>query len=239
MFAAITPSLSNPLTFNLGTVTNADAITATKETITVRLRAVVKNIVTVQRGTQIPNRGQVTFTNASGNGITVASVYINQFVNVPAPVVTKTSSPVTVQGGQRVTFNVRAENQNVTRPAPLFNVNVNDPLNADYHNLMVVSMVPYGSGINATNNSTPTQLNVDIDRLDPGEYVDIIYTADLVTNIPYDGTISNVVLLTGSTLPGNHGTGDATPAIRAQRPEKGRGRAVSTTCANRLPPRCM
>ncbi len=211
VFAAITPSLSNPLTFNLGTVTNADAITATKETITVRLRAVVKNIVTVQRGTQIPNRGQVTFTNASGNRITVASVYINQFVNVPAPVVTKTSSPVTVQGGQRVTFNVRAENQNVTRPAPLFNVNVNDPLNADYHNLMVVSMVPYGSGINATNNSTPTQLNVDIDRLDPGEYVDIIYTADLVTNIPYDGTISNVVLLTGSTLPGNHGTGDATP----------------------------
>lgn len=211
VFVAITPSLSSPLTFNLGTVTNADAITATKETITVRLRAVVKNLATVQRGTQIPNRGQIIFTNASGNRITVASVYINQFVNLPAPVVTKTSSPVTVQGGQRVTFTVRAENQNVTRPAPLFNVNVNDPLNADYHNLMVVSMVPYGSGINATNNSTPTQLNVDIDRLDPGEYLDITYTADLVTNIPYDGTISNTVLLTGSTLPGDHGTGDATP----------------------------
>ena len=211
VFTAITPSLSSPLTFSLGTVTNLDTTTATKETLTMHLRAVVKNIGTVQRGTQIPNRGQVTFTNASGNRITVASVYINQFVNVPAPVVTKTSSPVTVQGGQRVTFTVRAENQNVTRPAPLFNVNASDPLNANYHNLIVVSMVAHGSGINAINNSSSTQLNVDIDRLDPGEYMDITYTADLVTNIPYDGTISNSVLLTGSTLPGDHGTGNATP----------------------------
>jgi len=211
VFAAITPSLSSPLTFNLGRVTNMDTATGTKETITIRLRAVVKNIATVQRGTQIPNRGQITFTNGIGNRITVASVYINQFVNVPAPVVTKISNPVTVQGGQRVTFTVRAENQNVTRSAPLFNINVSDPLNASYHNIIVVSMVPYGPGINATNNSTSTQLNVDIDRLDPGEYLDITYTADLVTNIPYDGTISNSVLLTGSTVPGDHGTGNATP----------------------------
>jgi uncharacterized repeat protein (TIGR01451 family)/fimbrial isopeptide formation D2 family protein len=93
----------------------------------------------------------------------------------------------------------------------MFNINVIDNLNANYQNLGNVSVVAHAADNTWVNNSTLSQLNIDINRLNPGEYFDITYTASVAPNVAYGSTISNSVLLTGTSLPGDHGSGGATP----------------------------
>ncbi len=50
-----------------------------------------------------------------------------------------------------------------------------------------------------------------IDQLDPGECVDVTYTATLANSVQYAEEITNVASVNATSLPGDHGTGDATP----------------------------
>lgn len=212
VFESIAPSSLSPLSFNLGNVSNINTDAVAKATVTLRLNAIVKNVTDVQRGTLIANQGQVQFNAAEGSRITVATGIVNSYVNIPSPYVTKSCSPVVVQGGQLVTFTITAANQDITRSAPMFNVNVSDVLGVDYQDdLQIVSIESNAADNTTANHSTSSQLDVDIGRINPGEYFRITYTASVVPGVAYGSTISNSVLLTGTSLPGDHGTGNATP----------------------------
>jgi uncharacterized repeat protein (TIGR01451 family)/fimbrial isopeptide formation D2 family protein len=211
-FETIVPSATSPLSFSIGTVNNTNTDPASRATITMRVNAVAKNVSGVQRGTQLANLGQVQFNAAGGSRITVATNTVNSFVNIPSPFISKTADPAVVEGGQAVTFAVRVQNQSIARSAPMFNINVLDALDSNYHNLHgIVINTAHASDTFTVNNSTSTQLNIDIRRLNPGEYIDITYVADVIPGVAYGSTISNTVLLTATSLPGDHGTGGATP----------------------------
>lgn len=206
-----TPPSTSTLTYTLGNVTNTDNTTGTNEIITVRFKGVVKNVAAVQRDALIRNRGQLRFVNFAGNTITVNSPYINSYVYAPALSITKDAVPLSAEGGDTITFTVVATNQNLSRSAPVFDLQITDPLSTNYQNLGVVSITPNGTGINITNNSTGTELDITIDRLDPVESVEIIYTAQLAPGVVYGSTVINTALLSGTSLPGDYGTADATP----------------------------
>ena len=206
-FESITPTSTAPLTFALGDVT----VTSTPARLTIRFEAVVRNIQAVQRNTTIQNRGEITFTNDQDQQITLVSPWITSNVRVPDLNIDKQADPASAQGGDTITFTVTAENRNVSGSAPAFELIVYDELHEDYENLGNVSWEITGSGIVVEDNSTATALDIAINRLDPGESVTITFTADLKEDVVYGSTVTNTALLTGTSLPGDRGTGDATP----------------------------
>ncbi len=206
-FESITPTPTDPLTFALGDVT----VTSTPATLTVRFDVVVKNIAEVQRNTTIQNRGKITFTNDQNQEITLRSDWIECNVIVPDLRIDKQANPASAEGGDTITFTITAENRDISGSAPAFELVVTDELHEDYENFGNVSWEIQGSDIDVDDNSTATELDIAIDRLDPGESVVITFTADLKEDVVYGSTVSNTALLTGTSLPGDHGTGDATP----------------------------
>jgi len=206
-FESITPTSTTPLAFSLGDVT----VTSTPATLTVRFDVVVRNIAEVQRNTTIQNRGEITFTNDQGQDITMVSPLVTCTVRVPALRIDKDADPASAQGGDTITFTITAENRDISGSAPAFELVVYDALHGDYENFSNVSWVVHGSGIVVENNSTATALDIAISRLDPGESVVITFTADLRDEVVYGSTVTNTALLTGTSLPGEYGTGNATP----------------------------
>ncbi|MFW6055794.1 MAG: isopeptide-forming domain-containing fimbrial protein [Chloroflexota bacterium] len=198
----------DPLEFDMGGVTNSDS---TGQSIKFRFDVVVDNEEVNQRGTNIFNRATASFVNDDGQTITVRSNRVTSRVKVPALLVTKTATPASAIGGDTVSFTVIAENQSLSHAGPAFELNVYDPLDPYYGPISGVAWVVSGSGVTVTDNTVGSTLDMDINRLDPGESVAITFSADLTAGIPHGVTVPNTSLFTGTSLPGDNGTGDASP----------------------------
>ena len=196
------------LTFNFGNITNSNTGDAT---ITITFKAVVMNTANNQGGTILRNQARLTYQDAAGNTINTPYSTVNTTVQVPVLNTSKVANPTTAQGGDTITFTVRVQNQNVTNSQTAYDLRVTDLINSNYHDLIVQTITPNGAGITVTNNSTGSLLSLFINKLAPGEYVDIVYTVKIIQNVIYNSTIQNTVTLTGTNLPGTHGTGNATP----------------------------
>ncbi|MDI6644595.1 MAG: hypothetical protein QME14_05995, partial [Methanobacteriaceae archaeon] len=207
-FESITPSPTTPLTYNLGDITN----TGPAGTITIRFQVVVLNRVENQAGVTISNRGTFVFNTGQGTTETINSQFVNTTIQTPAIRITKDANPTNAQGGDTITFTLRLENQNQEYRNTAYDLQVTDPIISDYiFNPANVSWVITGTGVTVTNNSTPTLLDLYINKLAPGEYVDVTYTAQIIPNVNYGKTLLNTATFTGNSIPLPNGTTGETP----------------------------
>ena len=204
-------SVNRVLTFNFGNITNNNPGSAI---ITITFKAVVMNTATNQRGTTLRNRARLSYQNAAGTTVNTAYSNVDTRILVPVLNVSKTPSTNTAQGGDTISFTVTITNQDPTPTGfsgPAYNINVVDNLDSNYENLQLVSITP---GYSFIDKSSPNQLNVDIDTnhliptpLNPGASIIIIYTARIKTDVVFGTIIPNTVVVNGSSIPLNNGSG--------------------------------
>ena len=210
-FETIAPSSGpDPLGFMLGDVINSGN---DPQTISIRFDVVVKNVSANQPGTAINNRATITFTNAQGQDITLRSNRVRTRVNGPSIVLSKTVSPLSVMGGETVTFTVEVQNQDVSYCGPAFDLRVTDELDAYYTNFRDVSwsvLNDAGPAMVVTDNST-SDLDIGIDRMDRSDSLRITFDADVVDDVPHGVSVPNLSRVVATSLPGENGTDDATP----------------------------
>ena len=205
-----TGSITPYITIDLGNIMFNGADGLHNGTISIIFNATVLNINANQNGTKIPNNATFNFTNASGTIQSLTGVGPTLNTIVPNLSTTKTAFPDNVEGGQTITFTIRVSNDNNTNGAPSYNLQVLDPL-VGYNNLRNIIITPSSGDIIYFNNSTSNLLNININQLNQTQYLDISYQADLDKNVTYGQKVNNTVTLTGTSLPGDHGTNNATP----------------------------
>ena len=198
------------LTFNLGNITFLGTNGLQNGNISLIFKAVVMNNNNNTRGSTISNTATFNCTNATGQIQSRTSSSPNLRVQIPELLVTKTANPTTAQGDQTINFNVRVTNNGGTNRAPLYDIQVLDPM-IGYYNLNILSIMPSSALIVYNNYSNSTNLYINITQLNTSQYVDIIYTATLNTLVKYSNQTNNTVVFNGTSLPGLKGTGNATP----------------------------
>ena len=217
VFESIDPTTASNIAFNLGNITYTGTDGLQNGTITLIFNAVVLNSQN-QRGDTIPN--SLTFTYQNATGQTSSSTTSSPAMNVIVPQLSSSKqviNPVpsaSVEGGQNVTFKVQVQNNNITNGAPVYNLQILDLLLPDYTGLDYTHIIitPSNAGIVFHDFSTAGVLNITVDRLLPGEYLNITYNATVNPQVKYgDQNVTNTVNFTGTTLPGYHGTANATP----------------------------
>ena len=191
----------------MGNVVNGE--TTSSQTLTVRFDVVVRNVVGNQRGTSFNNRASFRFENAAGQFVSVNSNSVSSTIRAPSLRMNKTASPLTAIGDETITFTVEVENQSVSNAGPVFDVRVTDPLAAYYGAIASVGWVITGAGVGITDNTSGSTFDVTIDRLDPGEKVVFTFESALDEFIPHGTTVPNTSTVTGTSVPGEHGTRDA------------------------------
>jgi uncharacterized repeat protein (TIGR01451 family)/fimbrial isopeptide formation D2 family protein len=196
-------------TFNLGNILFNGSNGLHNGTISIIFNATVLNINANQNGTQIPNNVTFNFTNATGANQTLTGIGPTLNVIVPHLSITKTANPTTVEGGQTVTFNVQVLNNNNTNGAPAYNLQVLDPL-VGYNSLSNIVITPSDGTIIYSNNSTSNLLDININQLNQTQYLNITYQAKVNTNVTYGQQVNNTAQVTGTSLPGDQGTNNAT-----------------------------
>ncbi|MCE7699578.1 MAG: DUF11 domain-containing protein, partial [Methanobacterium paludis] len=113
-----------------------------------------------------------------------------------------------------MTFQVEVQNNNITNGAPSYNLQILDLVLPNYTGLDYTNIIitPSNADIVYHDLSTAGVLNITVDRLMPGEYLNITYNATVNPNVKYgDQNVTNTVKFTGTTLPGDQGTANTTP----------------------------
>ncbi|PIE71573.1 MAG: hypothetical protein CSA22_01735 [Deltaproteobacteria bacterium] len=202
---------------NLGTVTNANTATGVTESFTFTFDVVVRNVDVTNAGAQLVDEGLIRYTPDGGADIWVPTAPVTAHVAEPVLFVALDASPGAADGGETVTFTLRLENRaSGVNGTDAFNLEFSDLLPADFTNPDNFTVVSNGGGRTLTpctggNYFNGNQLCGTIDQLGPGEYIDVTFTADLIDEAAYGKIITTEATLTGTSLPGEQGTGDATP----------------------------
>ena len=204
---------TDPL-FSLGDLTNADN-DADAEFVVIEFNASVLNTVSNTAGATHLNQFDVS---VDGTPITPASNIVQtQLVEPSITDVTKTvMTPAGggVDAGQAVTYSVTYSNAAGTSTA--FDVQLVDVLPVGLTNLANVRVFRNGTltATGFTDVSTASTLDLVVDRVDPGDQIELRYDAVVATSVLPDVTIANAVTVQYSSLPGNVGTLLIQPAQR-------------------------
>ena len=190
--------VGNEFQLTLGDVTNADSANQTY-TLTIELRVadVADNIL----GHLITDRGRLRYQNAGGDDMSVNSAARSVRVGLPGIDATKSVVPAAPSAGETVTYTLTISNPNVTYAVAGFNITYTDTLPADLTNPLGPTFVVSDDAV-AGGSFTGNVLNGTIDRLDPGESVEITYTAQVPADTPFGKTIVNSASSMITTLPG-------------------------------------
>ena len=224
---AITLTFPDPYTNAAGSGDDTFAIT-----FSARVSDVGGNV----RSTTIPNTATLRWESASGTVHTKSSSASTRVVE-PNLTVSKASSVTNVLPGQIVDYTVTVANQNGADVSPAHEVVAVDTLPAD---LSPVdgggTLVPDGGAVPpsggiwdlTTRTITWTQAEVaGLGTIDPGSTVGITYQAKVADSIVTNGTMTNDVAVTGSSLSGTPtGERDATS------PNGGPGSGYQATDSN-------
>ena len=216
----IVPDVSGQvLAFDLGDVTNSDA-DGNDERIIVTFDVLVTNTSDNNRTNNKAIVGAIHYNNAAGNPQTATS---NEGAIIAESniQVTKTPAPASVTGGDTVTFTLVATNTpgpNVTRawewqfvdnlPVDLLNPIITSATLSRGNTDIGACAVFVGNQLQLTD----TCIADAADRyLAVGESITVEYTAQVNNAVKFEQTITNVVDVLVSSLPGSAGTGSVTP----------------------------
>jgi|GEM_PF-447852 len=210
-FLTINPTSLSPLTFYLGNVTYMGGLGLKNGTITLIFNTTVLNIAGNQAGTQISNNATLNFTNATGGNRNVTGVCPN-ILNVIVPQIssTKTANQTILTDSDTATFNIQIRNNNITNGAPVYDLIIIDPMNGftmDYLHMIITLSDP---SIIFTNYSTADMIYIVVNKLNQTQYLNITYNVTVKPEVVFNTTLNNTVNVTGTTLPGPHGTNNAT-----------------------------
>ncbi len=211
-FLTINYTSLSPLTFYLGNVTYLGGQGLKNGTITLIFNTTVLNIVGNQAGTKIPNNATLSFTNATGGNRNVTGVCPTTLnVIVPQISSTKTANQTILTNSDTATFNIQIRNNNITNGAPVYDLIIIDPMNGFTMDYLHMIITPSDPSIIFTNYSTANLINITVSKLNPGQYLNITYNATVKSDVVFNTTLNNTVNATGTSLPGPHGTNNATP----------------------------
>ncbi len=207
----------NALNINFGNITYVGIDGLHNGNITILFNATVLNIANNTNGTQISNNATFNFTNASGNIRNLTAFASSLNVTLPHLFVVKTSdrSSSPIQGGDIVTYTLNVGNDAFSNGAPAFDIVVTDYLPAGLI-FSSISSLPSGWTYDASNTSkiiftSPAGFNLTAGNSTLGHNITIVFSAVALQNITYNSTFNNTANATGTTLPGPHGTNNATP----------------------------
>ena len=179
---------------------------------TLGLRCVVNNVAGNIAGQDLADRGRIDWLNATGTSQTSTGDYLTVTVAEPAPAITKTADPTTGDGGDTIGFTIEICNSATGGDAATaFDWSFEDVLPAEYENPLLLGTDPGATGATITASFAGNTLSGTIDRLDPGECVEITCQADLVEDVGFADAVVNTTTFDTNSLPGAYGTGDETP----------------------------
>jgi fimbrial isopeptide formation D2 family protein/uncharacterized repeat protein (TIGR01451 family) len=189
------------VTFNLGTLTNADS-DDNDEFVILEFNALVLNIPDNVAGDILPNNFVVEIKDSEK--------HISNIVNVdliePKVTIDKKVTTTPTDAGDTVVYEIVVSNAVASNTAPARDVRVLDVLNA---NLDLQSVVVNTIGPVVTNNSDTgagNKVDVTLDPMLAGESATIVVTALVVNTAEAGAVIPNVADLDYSSLPGDNGT---------------------------------
>ncbi len=204
----VTPVVTGTdITLDLGNITvTPDAVAAG---IRLSFQAVVANVAANNAGVTLSNTGNFLFTPLNGVPVGVATNSVGVRVAEPVPRITKTVDPTAASGGDLVRFTLVIANDAAGgTAAPAFNWTYTDTLPANYLSPTVVLVTPLGTPVPTF---TGNVLSGTIDRLDPGEAVTVVYTAQIDPSALFAEEVTNTASAETTSLPGANGTAGATP----------------------------
>lgn len=217
----ITPVVSGQsVIFDLGDITNNDN-DAGDESITVTLDVLTLNTSNNNRTNNKTVTGEVNYLNNNSEN---QSNNATQNIRIAEPnlTTTKTASPSTVDGGSEVTFTVALTNTAGSRVSRAYDWYINDDVPARFNSVSLVSAThsrDAGIDVSDCTSISGNELTVEsngcpasnIDYLEAGESVTVVYTAQVNFDIAFEETVTNTVSTSATSLPGTSGTGNATP----------------------------
>ena len=200
------------VTLYLGNVTSQNGA----HQLILTLKCLVKNITTNNSGTPLNDRSRIQWQDDDGTPYTTTGNPLTVTVVEPIPAIDKTADPLSGEAGDLITFTLKLSNSgNATAfdwefKDPLPVVNYADPqfVSADISNAPG-AVVSFCTG--ETDYFNGNNLCGRISSVDPGEWVLITYTAKLAQTVVFGQTVNNTATFTTTSLPGDKGTGDATP----------------------------
>ena len=197
------------LSLSLGEVTNNRGKAAH---LILHLKCVVRNSSGNNAGRRLTDQIQMSWFDAANTRYTNSGNRVTVQVIKPVPAITKTAAPTSVEGGDTITFTIElCNNATGNSSASAFDWLFRDDLPADYENPQITNIDAGTTGANVTAAFTGNLLEGTIDQLDPGECVTITYTADVRADVGFGQVINNTAEFMTTSLPGDHGTNDATP----------------------------
>ena len=216
---AFTPVPVTPVVTGTDITLDLGDVTVTPSLIPAIIRfifqAVVANTATNNAGVTLANMATLTFTPSAPAGapaISVATNTVGVRVAEPVPVVVKTADPTAASGADVVTFMLEIRNDaSGASAAPGFDWTFTDTLPGRYLSPTVVTTEGGGTGATVTASFTGNVLSGTIDRLDPGESVLVVYTAQIDPGALFGEELTNTASVMTTSLPGARGTADATP----------------------------
>ncbi|NPA94483.1 MAG: DUF11 domain-containing protein, partial [Thermodesulfobacteria bacterium] len=199
------------LSIDLGDANNTDLDNSNVEFYQLRFKIQVLNNSVTSAGTNLVDKGAVDYQDANGNINTILTGDTTLVVAEPVPSINKSANPTSVNGGDPITFTIDICNEASGDTATsAFDWTFSDQLPDNYENISGPNIDTGSTGATVNANFTNQTLSGTIDRLDPGECVQITYSADLVANIEYSMQVTNTISVTTTSLPGDHGTADVT-----------------------------
>ena len=198
----ITPGTFNNGTdpiFDLGTVINNDN-DANAESIILEFNALVLN----NPGSNDRNDTRTNDFDVSYDNYADRSNDVSTRIAEPRVTIAKSVTTAPIDAGDTVVYELVATAATGTRRSTAFDVNITDLL--DGH-LSLVSVVVAAPSAHTDNSNIPgNQVDVVIDRLEPGQSATVTVTATVISTAPSGETIPNTADLTYTSLPGPNGT---------------------------------
>ena len=207
---AMTPGEQNGnLTFDLGDLTNEDD-DADVEALVITYDVLVRNSSQNNRGNTKTNTAAINYLNLDGNPQS-QSASASVVVGEPKLRMSQTANPMAVVGGSQVTFTLRLKNTNQNATTWMWEPEINDVLPARLLNPAIVkARTSRHSDLTSCVAFDGAHLNwqlsdcvsADDAYLQPGEWMEVVFTATVDPLARFEESITNVAEGSASSLPG-------------------------------------
>lgn len=197
--------LNNILNLSFGNITFNGSEGLQNGLISIIFNVTVLNIIENQNGTKVANNATLTFTNASESQKSITSAAENLTIITPKLIIKKTPSKTTIKGGEIFSYTIVLQNNG---SAPVYDIIITDYLP---DGLSYINIIEIPEGWTVINDGqkimfiSPVGFNIS-----SGNNVTVKFNVKASQDINYASKITNIANATGTTLPGEHGTNNAT-----------------------------
>jgi uncharacterized repeat protein (TIGR01451 family)/fimbrial isopeptide formation D2 family protein len=204
--ATATVAGSGAVTFDLGSISNPD--TAVR-TVTLTYRALVKNVLSNQSGTQLDNSAVLSYTDPTTSSSQSATAQTQSIV-VGEPVIalakTVVTAPVPLIAGSTVRYQITATNNGNT---PAFEQTLTDLLPAQLSGITNVAITSSFAALSTSTLPTLPPANITAAgfvttafRLNPADSVTVAFDVVVQNNVQLGQTLTNTATTTFSSQSG-------------------------------------